>query len=186
MIYLASQSPRRRQLLEQIGIEYKTLKVEVDESWDGKEPADRHVLRLALAKARTGWNQIRSREPSSVLGADTVVVLNGKILGKADTVEQAGAMLRQLSGHLHQVYSAVALIDAQGREHSVLNISQVSFHKLTDNEIESYCATGEPLGKAGGYAIQGRAAAFIERLQGSYSGVMGLPLFETAELLRKL
>src|SRR5579885_777987 len=184
MIYLASQSPRRRQLLEQIGVEYETLKVEVDESWDGKEPADRHVLRLALAKARAGWNQVQTCAPAPVLGADTAVVLNDNILGKADTVDQARAMLRQLSGRTHQVHSAVALIDARGRAHSALNVSNVHFRKLTDGEIDGYCATDEPLGKAGGYAVQGRAAVFIERLEGSYSGVMGLPLFETAQLLK--
>src|SRR5579885_743390 len=116
--------------------------------------------------------------------ADTAVVLNDNILGKADTVDQARAMLRQLSGRTHQVHSAVALIDARGREHSALNVSNVIFRKLTDGEIDGYCATGEPLGKAGGYAVQGRAAVFIERLEGSYSGVMGLPLFETAQLLK--
>lgn len=182
MIYLASQSPRRRQLLEQIGVNYETLTVAIDESWDGREPADRHVVRLALAKTRGGWEQLSVLAP--VLGADTAVVLDNAILGKADTVAQARTLLRQLSGRSHQVYSGVALIDARGREHSALNISHVSFRKITDSEIEAYCASGEPLGKAGGYAIQGRAAAFIERLEGSYSGVMGLPLYETAELLR--
>ncbi|HTT07952.1 MAG TPA: Maf family protein, partial [Gammaproteobacteria bacterium] len=123
MIYLVSQSPRRRQLLEQIGVEYKTLKVEIDESWDGKEAVDKHVLRLALAKACAGWEQVRSGKPAPVLGADTAVVLDGVILGKAETVEQARTMLRQLSGHTHQVYSGVVLIDTQGREHSALNVS---------------------------------------------------------------
>ena len=186
MIYLASKSPRRRQLLEQIGIAHEVLDIEADEIWDGKEAPAPHVIRLALDKARLG-RQYLAREQagatSPVLAADTAVVLNGEILGKAETATQAGAMLRRLSGCSHEVYSGVALSDAGGNEHTSINLTRVQFRPLSDAELSAYCRSGEPIGKAGGYAIQGRAAAFIQRIEGSYSGVMGLPLFETAGLL---
>jgi septum formation protein len=183
-IYLASRSPRRRELLEQIGVAHVELDVEADESWDGKEPPRAHVMRLALEKARLGWGQVRGSRPLPVLAADTAVVLDDAILGKAEQDHEAAAMLKRLSGRSHRVYSGVALIDLQGEERVAVNMSRVVFRALTAEEIRAYCDTGEPLGKAGGYAIQGRAAAFIERLEGSYSSVMGLPLYETAALLR--
>ncbi|MFQ5659009.1 MAG: Maf family protein [Gammaproteobacteria bacterium] len=181
MIYLASKSPRRRQLLEQLGIEYDVLAVDIDETWDGTERAQDHVSRLALEKARKGVNLSTSSLP--VLAADTQVVLDDDILGKPKDGDEAVSMLQKLSGRNHFVYSAVALIH-HGVEKTSLNISRVSFRPMGDAEISVYCDSEEPYGKAGAYAIQGRAAAFISRLEGSFSGVMGLPLYETAELLQ--
>ena len=181
-VYLASKSPRRRELLDQLDVEYETLDVDVDETWDGKETAKDYVTRLALEKARAG-KAIRQKD-YPVLASDTEVVIDNEILGKPKDREAAIAMLQKLSGRVHQVYSAVALL---GEEEEIkLNVNQVSFKPLTLEECETYCDTEEPFGKAGSYAIQGKAAAFICRLEGSYSGVMGLPLFETAELLGKL
>ncbi len=176
---LASQSPRRRELLQQIGIDHETVRVEVDEHWDGSEPPRAYVQRLALEKARAGRRL--SGTEAIVLGADTAVIIDNDILGKATSPDQAREMLWRLSGRTHEVMSAVAIIDT--REHCRLNISRVSFRPLSDAEVETYCDSGEGVGKAGGYAIQGRAAALITRLDGSYSGVMGLPLYETSELL---
>jgi septum formation protein len=185
ILYLASQSPRRRVLLEQLGVSYQPLAIEVDESWDSVEPVREHVARLALEKARAGWRAAAGSAPLPVLAADTAVVLGGDILGKPEGREQGLEMLTRLSGRCHQVYTAVALIvPPDERELLRLQMSHVHFRPLTAEEQESYWATGEPLGKAGGYAIQGLAAAFIERIEGSYSGVMGLPLCETAELLK--
>jgi septum formation protein len=184
LIYLASRSPRRRELLDQIGIAHDVLDVEADESWDGSEPARVHVVRLALAKAQIGWAQVEATRPLPVLAADTAVVLDDEILGKAERPHEAMAMLRRLSGRTHWVFTGVAVIDAQGIARHRLSGSRVSFRAMGAAEIRSYVDTGEPLGKAGAYAIQGLAATFIERLEGSYSGVMGLPLYETGELLR--
>jgi len=187
MIYLASQSPRRRVLLEQLGVPFKTLAIRVDESWDGVEPACDHVVRLAIAKARAGCHDSSELESLCVLAADTAVVLDGDILGKPEGRAQGLDMLARLSGRSHQVYTAVALITPGGnQEFCRVNVTRVYFRPLTLLEQESYWGTGEPLGKAGGYAIQGLAAAFIERIEGSYSGVMGLPLYETAELLSQV
>ena len=183
-IYLASQSPRRRQLLEQIAIDFDLLSVDVDEHWDSKEHPRCYVERLALEKARIGLRKVDARDQALVIGADTSVVLDDRILGKAETPEEAAAMLRQLSGRKHDVYSAVAVasIDTTLVKTS---ISQVMFKPLTVDEIVTYCECGEAVGKAGGYAVQGRAAVFIERLEGSYSGVMGLPLYEMYSILRE-
>ena len=182
-IFLASRSPRRQQLLKQIGVEFETVDVDINEEWDGIEHALRHVERLSLEKARAGKAKINPDAGCAVLGADTAVVLDDRILGKALTEEDARQMLQSLSGRMHHVYTVVTLI-AAGEEKTRTSISRVCFRPMTAAEIESYCRTGEPIGKAGAYAIQGRAAAFIERLEGSYSGVMGLPLYETANLLR--
>jgi septum formation protein len=179
-INLASTSPRRKQLLEQIGIEFELVSIEIDETWDGKEPAKVHVKRMALEKARAAKAKIQNNLP--ILAADTCVVLDNKIIGKAETREEAIQMLEELSGRTHHVYTAVALITET--EQVRLNINHVSFRPLTEADIRQYCETEEPLGKAGAYAIQGKAAAFIERLEGSYSGVMGLPLYEVAEMLK--
>lgn len=178
-IALASKSPRRRELLDQIGIEYKVLDIEIDESWNGTEMPEDYVCRIAIEKARAGKALIKEDIP--VLAADTAVVLDGKILGKAENRDDAIAMLEKLSGKTHNVLSAVTVINVQ--ERTIVNISKVTFRTLKKEEIEAYCNTDEPIGKAGGYAIQGKAAIFIERLEGSYSGVMGLPLFETQQLL---
>lgn len=181
-LYLASQSPRRRLLLEQIGIDFQALTVEVEEiPRPGESPGD-FVQRLALDKAHAGWQSPKRWLSVPVLGADTAVVRDGEILGKPADCKHAQAMLAQLSGRGHQVLSAVALV-REDREAVRLSTSSVWFRELTEKECQAYCETGEPLDKAGGYGIQGRAAAFVSRLDGSYSGVMGLPLFETAALL---
>ena len=182
-IYLASQSSRRRELLAQIGVEFRPLSVSVDETpLAGEAPAD-YACRLALEKARRGWTALGSKQRAPVLGADTAVVVKGVILGKPVDADQAGEMLAQLSGRIHEVLTAVALVDDE--ERSCLNRSRVTFRELSERERSAYAEGPEPLGKAGGYAVQGRAAAFISNLEGSYSGVMGLPLFETAALLSK-
>ncbi len=179
-LVLASTSPRRRELLAQLGVPFEVFAVAVDERPLSAELAADHVCRLALAKARAGAAQVGPQ--ACVLGADTVVLLDGEIFGKPTDREQAVAMLRRLSGRTHEVLSAVARL--HGGAHTVrLSASRVTFRVLSAVEIAAYCDTGEPLDKAGAYAIQGRAAAFIRHLEGSYSGVMGLPLFETAELL---
>jgi septum formation protein len=182
-IYLASASPRRRQLLEQIGVGYRLLSIDIPEQPGVGESPEEFVLRLALEKARAGREQLEQDDDHPVLGADTAVVLDGRILGKPRDRNHALQMLSQLSGHTHQVLSGVALVGADGEEASRLSVSRVRFRTLASGEIDHYWESGEPADKAGSYAIQGRAAAFIERLEGSYSGVMGLPLFETAELL---
>lgn len=179
-IYLASRSPRRRELLGQIGVDFEIVGIDIDESWDGKEKAENYVKRIALEKARAG--NAFSDADYPVLAADTAVVLDGLILGKAETKEEAAVMLKKLSGKTHTVLSAVSLIHKQ--EKTLLSTSQVTFKKLSLNEIADYCETNEPVDKAGGYAIQGKAAVFIKHLEGSYSGVMGLPLFETQKLLQ--
>ena len=179
-IYLASRSPRRAELLNQIDIDFEIVDVDIDESWDGKEKPENYVKRIALEKARAG--NAFSDADLPVLAADTAVILNDEILGKAENKQDASNMLTRLSGQTHTVLSAVSLIDKN--EQCLLNVSKVTFKKLTKKEINDYCETEEPIGKAGGYAIQGKAAVFIERLEGSYSGVMGLPLFETQQLLQ--
>ncbi len=181
-IYLASTSPRRKQLLEQIGINFELVNIKIDETWDGQEPAKNYVMRIALEKARATKSKNQNKLP--VLAADTCVVLDNVILGKAETKEEAIKMLGELSGRTHHVYTAVALIAKT--EQVCLNINHVSFHPLSKTDIQQYCETDEPLGKAGAYAIQGKAAAFIERLEGSYSGVMGLPLYDVAEMLKTI
>ena len=189
-IYLASRSPRRRELLAQLGVafdELLTLELhgaDVDETPHADEVAPAYVMRVARAKAELGWRQIASRAlaPLPVLAADTTVVLDGEILGKPADAEHAGQMLRRLSAHTHEVLTAVAI--ARGdRMETALSASTVEFRNLDDAEIRAYAASGEPLDKAGAYAIQGGAAVFITRLAGSYSGIMGLPLIATAELL---
>lgn len=181
-IYLASKSPRRQQLLEQIGLPFEIVDVDIDEHWDGKEPALVYVERLALEKAQAARSKIASNEPFVIIGADTSVVLDDVVLGKAENNAQATNMLQQLSGRMHYVYSSVAVVSNQ-HQGVKTSISRVYFKPLTGKDIEDYCKTGEPIGKAGGYAIQGHAAVFVAKLEGSYSGVMGLPLFETKTLM---
>ncbi len=182
-IYLASASPRRAELLEQIGVTFIVLNVDVDEQQlAGEAPAD-YVTRLALAKARAGKALPGAKDSCPVLGADTTVVAGNLIMGKPRDRDHAVAMLQQLSGRTHQVISAVALAGVS--EAVRLSISNVRFRTLAVAECQAYWETGEPWDKAGGYAIQGRAAQFVERLEGSYSGVMGLPLYETADLLKE-
>ena len=182
-IYLASKSPRRNQLLKQTGLPFETLDIEVDETWDGLENANRYVSRLALEKAKTGISSLEVKHDAIVIGADTAVVLDHIILGKANNTHEAASILKTLSGRTHHVYTAIAVV-TENKTETVVNISHVSFKPLTETEIKKYSESEEPLGKAGGYAIQGKAAEFISRLDGSYSGVMGLPLFELSELLQ--
>jgi septum formation protein len=182
MLYLASQSPRRRQLLEQIGEQFAVIRVEVPEQRAQGESPEAYVSRVARDKALAGLATLDDASGLHVIGADTEVVLEDEVLGKPADAEVAAAMLRRLSGRTHTVISAVWLVGAQ-RQESATCLSQVRFAKLDESTIAAYVATGEPFGKAGGYAIQGRGASLIEHLQGSYSGVMGLPLFETAKLL---
>jgi septum formation protein len=180
--YLASASPRRAELLRQIGVDFTVLPCAVDECGLGGEAPEEQVLRLALAKARAGWVQRGRILDLPVLGADTLVVLDGKVFGKPRDRADALAMLATLSGRVHAVLSAVAM--GRGDEQQArLSVSHVRFRPIRHDEAERYWATGEPADKAGAYAIQGFGAVFVERLEGSYSAVMGLPLFETAELL---
>jgi septum formation protein len=182
-IYLASASPRRRELLTQIGIRYELLQVTVPEFPLSGETAQAFVQRVALEKAHAGKGLLVPDDIHPVLGADTAVVIDDRILGKPAGKQEALDMLNRLSGRSHQVMSAVAM--AAERERVMLNISQVTFRKLSQAEIEAYWESGECHDKAGAYAIQGRAAMFIQELQGSYSGVVGLPLYETAALLQQ-
>jgi septum formation protein len=180
MIYLASHSPRRRELLEQIRVHYQPLAITVDETRYAQEIPQQYVTRLALTKARAGRLVAPTNAP--VLSADTIVVYQDQIFGKPLNEVVAQQMLKQLSATSHQVMTAVAVVTPT-QESVCLNISQVYFRSLSDQEIAAYIATHEPLDKAGSYAIQGMASIFIERIEGSYSGVMGLPLYETAKLL---
>lgn len=182
-IYLASRSPRRRELLTQIGVAYRILQVEVGESLlSPHEPPSDYVRRLALEKAQSGWQRIRDHDPRPVLGADTAVVLDGQVLVKPADRADGLAMLARLSGRTHRVLTGVALC---WDDHELVRVSEseVSFRALTTAECAAYWASGEPCDKAGAYAIQGLGALFVTRLSGSYSGVVGLPLYETGELL---
>ncbi len=182
LIYLASASPRRSQLLAQIGVPHGVRPAALDESvLPGEDPAT-YVERLAQSKAEALWDQLVPEERLPVLGADTTVALGKVMLGKPANSAESRAMLEQLSGRTHQVFTAVALRSDAGCE-SRVSVSNVTFRDLTAREMEAYAATPEPLDKAGGYAVQGLAAVFITRIAGSYSGIMGLPLSETAELL---
>jgi septum formation protein len=183
-LYLASQSPRRRELLHQIGVTHEVLTVSVDETPRRGESARDYVVRVALDKARAGQTLLAPGNPVPVLGADTGVVVAGTVLGKPADRAAGIAMLQRLSGGTHEVLSAVALAGPGGGA-TRLSASRVTFCTLTARECAAYWATGEPADKAGAYAIQGLAAVFITRLEGSYSGVMGLPLYETAELLKE-
>jgi septum formation protein len=182
LIYLASASPRRSALLTQIGVAHHVRPVDIDESLRSGEPPADYVVRLARTKADTLWNRLAAAERLPVLGSDTTVALDEDILGKPAGRDDGVAMLQRLSGRTHQVYTGVALRAEAGLE-SRLSVSEVTFRELSAAEAEAYWSTGEPADKAGGYAVQGRAAVFIERIAGSYSGIMGLPLFETAALL---
>jgi septum formation protein len=180
VVCLASVSPRRRELLAQIGVPHKVVGAHIDETaHPGEMPRD-YVMRMARQKALA----VRDKgEPLPVLAADTTVVLDDVIYGKPRDRDEGVAMLQRFSDRVHEVMTAVAIADAGGVALR-LNVSSVRFRKLTPEECNAYWETGEPHDKAGGYAVQGVAAVFIESLSGSYSGVMGLPLFETAELLR--
>ncbi len=180
-LILASASPRRHELLRQLGVHFRVEISDADESGvPGESPAE-YVCRVACIKAEAVARRETSQLP--VLGADTAVVIAGRILGKPATVAEAADMLRSLSGQVHEVYSAVGLIDGQRSIHTRLNISEVRFAGLSEDWIAAYVASGEPMDKAGAYGVQGYAAHRISEIRGSYSGVMGLPLYETMELL---
>ena len=196
-IYLASQSPRRSELLTQLGIAHTLLLPTPDEDAESlevvlaREAPEVYVqrvtaLKLIAARARstrlTGINDLIS---PPILCADTTVALGREILGKPADAQDAQRMLRALSGRTHRVFTAIA-VGWEGRTVQACCTSRVTFATLTDDDIAAYVASGEPMGKAGAYAVQGRAAAFIARISGSYSGIMGLPLFETAQALRSL
>ena len=194
-VYLASRSPRRQDLLRQIGVRFEELRFreaegrppDVVEGALDAEPPHHYVERIARTKATVGWQQVQRRvlPHRPVLAADTEVALDAAIFGKPRDAQDATRMLTRLSGRTHQVFTAVAL---RWQDELVVELSRsdVTFRRLDADEIERYVATGEAFDKAGGYAIQGRAGAFVARLEGSYSGVMGLPLFETAELLARI
>ena len=183
MLHLASQSPRRRELLARLGLAFGVLDIDVAEQRQATESPEDYVRRVAREKAAAGLARLMQAPDALVIGADTEVVLGDAVFGKPRDAAGAAAMLRQLSGRTHRVLSAVSVVSA-GRELQALSESEVTFAPLDDAQIHAYVASGEPDGKAGAYAIQGVAQAFIPRLSGSYSGVMGLPLFETAQLLR--
>ncbi len=183
MIILASASPRRAELLKQIGVEFKREDTDIDESQRAGEHARDYVMRLAIAKAEAVARRVGAKEGLPVLGADTSVVSGDEILGKPDDYGHFRSMMVKLSGGRHQVMTAIALIRGDGEQKSALSVSEVSLRHLQHSEIEAYWQSGEPHDKAGGYAIQGMGAIFVENLVGSYSGVMGLPLFETEQLL---
>lgn len=193
-IYLASRSPRRRELLKQVGVPFELLLlredmrrgVDVDETPLPEESPGVYVLRVAGAKANMAVRQIalRGLPQKPALAADTAVVFDGVVLGKPEDADHAARILRALSGREHQVLTAVA-VALRDRVETQISVSSVWFRELSDADIRRYCATGEPLDKAGAYGIQGRAGAFVTRIAGSYSGIMGLPLAETAELLQR-
>jgi len=193
-IFLASRSPRRRELLTQIGVHFDLLLFRGDARQDPEvcedvlpnEAADAYVCRLAMAKAAhgvrlCGWRNLPAR---SVLSADTTLDVDGEVIGKPRNEEDALAILRRLSGRTHRVLTAVAIAGEQRIEHA-LSISEVRFRVLDDDEIHRYVRSGEPMDKAGAYGVQGRAAMFVEEILGSHSGIVGLPLCETALLLRR-
>lgn len=192
-IYLCSQSPRRRELLKQIGVNYEMLllrndtrrAVSVDETPEENENPVEYVQRIALSKAQAGWDAMlyRNLPPFPILAADTTVTIDGQIIGKPDNNAHAAEILRTLSGRQHQVLTAVA-VGFEERTEMRLSTTNVTFAKLDDQRIHRYLLSNEAHDKAGAYGIQGYAGAFVERIEGSYTGVMGLPLFETVELLK--
>lgn len=184
MLYLASQSPRRRQLLEQLDVPFTVVDVDVAEVRGTAESPHDYVSRVARDKAKAG-RALVGHVDAVVLGADTEVVLDDDVFGKPVDADDAKAMLHRLSGRTHDVISALWVL-GKAQERCEICVSKVRFSALTEAQIDAYVATGEPFGKAGAYAIQGRGGALIEHLDGSYSGVMGLPVFETARLLRGL
>ncbi|WP_101775735.1 Maf family protein [Pasteurella oralis] len=188
--YLASSSPRRAQLLQNLGFQFEIFSCEIDETPRLNEEGKDYVLRMAVEKnqvARQKWQQDNLSQDASYLpflSADTSVILDGNILGKPQDKVDAAQMLRALSGRSHQVITVICLADQQQIKTAV-QITQVYFKTLTDDEIQGYIATGEPMDKAGAYGIQQLGGVFVERIEGSFSGVMGLPVFETVELLKE-
>lgn len=193
-IYLASKSPRRRELLRQIGVEFELLMLRDEPGRHGAvseevipgEAPDVYVQRIAREKAEHGWHAVlwRKLPQRPVLAADTTVTIDGKIMGKPADAAEAMDMLRSLSGRTHEVLTAIAVV-ANDELREVLNRSQVRFANIGDQRLNAYCHTAEPYDKAGAYGVQGLAAQFIEHISGSYTGIMGLPLYETAQLLNQ-
>ena len=183
-IYLASRSPRRGELLTQVGVRFAVIAADIDKARRPDEPPHAYVRRVALEKGRAGRAVLSAGDDRPVLAADTVVIRADDLLGKPRDQEDAARMLRLLSGRTHRVLTAVALI-AGAREWVEISESRVTFRLIGEEEIQRYWHTGEPLDKAGGYGIQGHGALFVAALDGSYSGVMGLPLFETGRLLER-
>jgi septum formation protein len=181
VLRLASASPRRRQLLELIGVPHVVTPADIDETPRPAQRAEHYVVRLAREKAGAVW---QSKRDLPVLGSDTTVVIGEEILGKPDSEADAAAMLGKLSGRTHLVHTGIALRTREGREFMGISTTSVLFAHLTAAQIKAYWASGEPQGKAGAYAIQGLGAVFVANISGSYTGVMGLPLYETAEMLR--
>ena len=179
-LYLASGSPRRQELLTQLGVSFERIVTGIEEKRAEGESAQQYVSRLAREKAQAGVASVQRDLP--VLGADTIVILNGEVLEKPHDAEHAARMLRKMSGQTHQVMTAVALAD---RQHVLdcLVVTDVTFRVLTDDEIAAYIASGEPMDKAGAYGIQGLGGCFVRKIHGSYHAVVGLPLVETYELL---
>jgi len=182
-ILLASSSPRRRELLLQLGVTFRVEPAGLDETRVVGESPEDYVCRMALEKALVGFK--RAKGPTPVLGSDTIVLLDGDILGKPGSQSDAESMLQRLSGRTHQVCTAVALVLGPDNILDTLNITAVTFGVMPDDWIEHYCQSDEPMDKAGAYAVQGGAGQYVSRIEGSYSGVMGLPLYETASLLRQ-
>lgn len=185
MIILASASPRRAALLTQIGVDFRQQHATIDETPLAAESPEAYVSRLAQQKARALSRQLNEANDQPILAADTAVVVGAEILGKPVDYEHFRAMMVKLSAASHKVVTAISLLMPDGEQMEALSVSKVSFRHLQESEIEAYWHSGEPLDKAGGYAIQGIGAIFVESLAGSYSGVMGLPLFETAQLLKR-
>jgi septum formation protein len=191
-VYLASQSPRRKQLLEQLGVKFELLLPDASEDAEALEvvrPNEKprtYVQRVTALKLEAALQRLKNRglTPAPVLCSDTTVAIGNTIFAKPDNAEHAKEMLRQLSGQTHRVLTAVS-IGTMRKQSRALSISQVRFADLSKQDIDRYVASQEPLGKAGSYAIQGKAAAFISHISGNYSGIMGLPMFETAHLLRE-
>lgn len=179
---MASASPRRSELLHQIGVEFQVRAAAIDEQRRAGEHAPDYVERMARGKADTVWTATAARDAHPVLGADTIVVLDDELFGKPGDEREAERMLERLSGRTHQVLTCVA-VRYEGDTQARLSTSEVRFRPTTAAERRAYCNSGESLDKAGGYGIQGMAAIFIEDISGSYSGIMGLPVYETAQLL---
>ena len=184
-IYLASQSPRRRELLTQMGVTFSVLSVDVDETQYEQESPKEYVVRVATAKAQAAWDGLALADKKPLLGSDTSVILGDTILGKPNNKQHASDMLAALSGRTHQVMTAVAIITAT-KVWTAISVSLVTFSVLSDDDRAWYISTQEGVDKAGAYAVQGLAALFIDKIEGSYSGIMGLPIRETALLLAQI
>lgn len=183
-IYLASKSPRRQSLLTQIGIEFELIQGEIDETPQVDENVIGYVERMAIEKANMGWQSLNRIDERPLLAADTSVILNGNILGKPEDKKHAISMLHQLSGNTHQVITSVSVINSK-QQHSATSVTDVCFDSLSAQVIDYYVSTGDCFDKAGSYGIQGFAARFVTSLSGSYSGIVGLPLYETGKLLEQ-